>query len=319
MTIKELLDYAGFQKYPEEILDIKLTNIDYYKWFEECKIDEAIKYYGLDKSKEFMSLFTPYLTSVCKDKTLLMSAYILNEYLFSNDNYGNVSFVRNQKDMFSALVILSGYNKHRKNMKSKNFDKEQEFQHKKEIYTVCAIRMQTYNINYLPIGFVIWAKHFINTHIIQVGRLQYEIKKYKYMFENIDIKKDDFCIGVHIPREGKLDDEEVKKSFDNAKAEVYKYFPQIKGKAVFCCNSWLLGKELYDILPSNSNIAKFRDRFSPIYSTKESSITKFLFDEIAEKTDFSLLPENSSLRKKVKQCLIWGQIFYDAVGIVKDY
>ena len=63
---------------------------------------------------------------------------------------------------------------------------------------------------------MIWAAYFINTKLIEVGRLQYE-KRGNY-------------IKIHIPSGEKLEIEKVLQTIKNSKQEIEKYNIDIEGK-----------------------------------------------------------------------------------------
>ena len=135
---------------------------------------------------------------------------------------------------------------------------------------------------------MIWGAYFINTRLIEVGRLQYE------NCEN--------HIKIHIPSGSKLEIEEVLNSIKASKEEIKKYF-HLKNIEYYC-NSWLLSNQINSIIDKNSNIAKFYKLFEVKDgpdATKD--ILKFVFN-IQECEDYNNLKENTSLQKILKRQLI---------------
>lgn len=70
----------------------------------------------------------------------------------------------------------------------------------------------------------------------------------------------DKVLHVHINSNGKLLDEDVKKSFADAPGFFAKYFPEFNFKA-FVCSSWLLDTGLKNIMKPESNILQFQKNF----------------------------------------------------------
>lgn len=68
-------------------------------------------------------------------------------------------------------------------MKKHDFDSNQEEKHKKRIFECCTIGLDTYHINGVELSQLIWGSIFINAHIIELGRLQFEIKNINMIFK----------------------------------------------------------------------------------------------------------------------------------------
>ena len=147
---------------------------------------------------------------------------------------------------------------------------------------------------------MIWAAYFINTKLIEVGRLQYE------RCEN--------HIKIHIPSRDKLEIEKVLNSIRDSKAEIEKYF-DLKNPE-YRCDSWILSNQINAIIDSNSNIANFYRLFEVKDgpdATKD--ILNFVF-EIEECDNYNNLVENTSLQKLLKKQLLankelkigWGKL-----------
>ena len=71
----------------------------------------------------------------------------------------------------------------------------------------------------------------------------------------------DAVLSVHIPANGKLDEEECEKSYKKAVEVFKKYFPEYNIKG-FLCESWLLAPELKKLLKPESNILKFKEKYN---------------------------------------------------------
>lgn len=311
----EILKVVGFSEIPEKIKDLSEDNDEVSAWLRTIDFDQAIRYYGLDIHKKFMFLFKQYKLFFDNNNNFQKAAFILNNYLFSSDLYNwEHSLKRDTIDMFPAFILLSGYTKHINNMKKRGFDKPQIEKHKQRIYECCTIGIDTYKIDGMETSQLIWGSIFINTHIIELGRLQYEIKLYDYDLPNIKLNNE-FCIGIHIPRGKRLDNVLVENSLMEAKKIIPHYFSELSVLPAFFINSWLLSCNLDDFLSPNSNIKLFRNRFDILQYGSHSSIHKFLFNSVSDIT--SEYPENTTLRFNIKQALLSGKKFYDGIGILK--
>ena len=176
-----------------------------------------------------MELFLPYLDFYYKNADFQHSAYLVNKYLFDSNKYNwNRNFNRNVEDMFAAVVLLSGYIEHLINLQKLNFHDEQIEKHKHRIYECCTIGLDTYGLSYMQDSQLKWGNLFINAHIYEIGRLQFEVNRYEYKIENFDMK-DEFCVDVHVPRGGKLDKYSVEESLKTARTilpKMYNELPQ---------------------------------------------------------------------------------------------
>ena len=159
-----------------------------------------------------------------------------------------------------------------------------------------------------------WGTLFMNAHIYEIGRLQFEVNRYEYQIENFDMK-DEFCIDVHIPRGEKLDNALVEESLKTAQKILPKIYKELPSEPKFFLFSWLLSKEVNALLPENSNIKSFSERFEIIKTWTGSSLNHFLFN----KYDWYIknFPEESSLQRVIKQKLLENEKFYDAIGVLK--
>ena len=313
-NIYNVLSEIGYHDIPDISGIKKNMENDFSDWLQYINFEEAINFYGLSSHKKFMELFVPYLELYYKNVDLQRSAFVVSNYLFDSNKYNwNRNFNRNVEDMFAAVVLLSGYKQHIANMQRLNFDNVQIEKHKHRIYECCTIGLDTYGLSYMQDSQLKWGNIFVNAHIYEIGRLQFEVNKYEYNIEDFDMK-DEFCVDVHIPRGGKLDNYWVEESLNTAKtilSQIYKELPQ---KPKFFLFSWLLSREVNDLLPADSNIKKFSARFNIIKNCTSSSLNHFLFN----KYDWNIknFPEYTSLQKIIKQKLLEGESFYDAIGVL---
>ena len=211
----------------------------------------------------------------------------------------NKFFIYNVNPFITNIMIILGYEIHIYNMKKNNFDDEQVNIHKRRIKECFESDIVNRGYKGIRISQMLWAIYFIRTRIIEVGRLQYE-----YNLED-DNK---LVIKIHIPRGSELDIFDVKKSISDSKIQLKKYFNIENCR--YICNSWLLSNKIYEIIDKKTNICKFHE----LFSVKDG---QNCINQIDECDDYSLLPENTSLQKKIKKQLLIGNIFYLGLGELK--
>lgn len=140
----------------------------------------------------------------------------------------------------------------------------------------------------------------------QISMYEYRIGEYEYEFiEDNNIKK----ISLHIPSDANLELGKI----DAIIPFVQKYYPEYADVDIVC-NSWLLVPVLAKLLPPESNIIQFQNKFS-IEKVDEESLG--FMDWIYSSRDilYDDLPEKTSLQRKVKEHLLSGGKVGWAYGI----
>jgi len=161
-------------------------------------------------------------------------------------------------------------------------------------------------------------RHFLG-ELYQLGRLQ---------FVHYALKDDFICDGalmavqgqgvldVHIPKGGRLAPEACADSYRLAEAFYSTYFPDLEITG-FTCTSWLLAPNLRHVLPAGSNILCFQNdyRLSEL-RPDDRSVIRYVFERNPNNvTDLKLLPEDTSLRRKVKAYMLGG----GTIGCAKGF
>lgn len=150
---------------------------------------------------------------------------------------------------------------------------------------------------------MIWGAYFINTKLIEVGRLQYE-------------KCENHIIKIHIPSGNKLEIEKVIDSIKTSKGEIEKYF-YLKD-IEYHCDSWILSNQINAIIDKKSNIAKFYNLFKVADgpdATKD--ILNYVFN-LQECDDYYKLKESTKLQRILKKELINNKELKIGLGKLKD-
>ena len=202
----------------------------------------------------------------------------------------------------TSVLVLLGWKLHDKNMINKNYTYAQKELYKKRVKEALTNDIYVRKLENIRISQMIWAAYFINTKLIEVGRLQYE--------------KCENYIKIHIPSGEKLEIEKVLNSIKNSKNEIEKYF-DLKNPE-YRCESWLLSNQINTIIDANSNIAKFYRLFEVKDgpdATKD--ILNFVFN-IQECKDYNTLTENTTLQKILKQQLLENKELKIGLGKLKN-
>lgn len=154
-----------------------------------------------------------------------------------------------------------------------------------------------------------WLAESLDLKVIRLGRLQYEKVRANKNFG--PIKEGEEFLSVHIPEDSKLDLKDVEKSLDLAR-EFYKD----QGIKYFYCKSWLLSLNLDWVLNKDSNIVKFRDKFTHIeMSFNTPQAEERIFSKVLE--DKSFYPEETSLQKNAKKAILEGLDIGVGSGYIK--
>lgn len=132
------------------------------------------------------------------------------------------------------------------------------------------------------------------------------------------LQPEDTIINIHIPADGSFDKEECLKTYEHAREFYKKFFPERNFKA-FGCRSWLLSRELKQILKPTSNILAFQEPFYGFPVTAEGTgVFTFAFNKAVpklEELDLDSLPEETSLHRGVKQLYKNGGYIYEYGGM----
>lgn len=275
------------------------------------EIDNALKYYQINdinyKSKCYKCVED--LNSIYNFNNKSEEIYNIL-YIDKSNTIDNLWKKQNMIELFgeqhnpfiTSVLVLLGYKIHSNNMTEKNYNNKQKELYKKRVREALTNDINIRKLESIRISQMIWATYFINTKLIEVGRLQYEKCKDH--------------IKIHIPTGDKLDIEKVLNSINNSKIEIEKYF-NLKNPE-YRCDSWLLSNQINAIIDTDSNIAKFYSLFDVKDgpdATKD--ILNFVF-EIQECNNYNALPENTSLQRILKQQLLKNKDFKVGWGKLKN-
>ena len=150
---------------------------------------------------------------------------------------------------------------------------------------------------------VFWTYRQVSMTIFRLGALEYELKR------------DTGKISIHIPSDADFSPASVDASLAQVRPFCRTYFPEF-ANADIQCGSWLLSDVLPRLLPENSNILRFQQRFVMTEQEHRSNgYIRFLFQMLPD-TPTADLREDTSLQKKAKALLLSGGNIGTGSGIL---
>lgn len=146
-----------------------------------------------------------------------------------------------------------------------------------------------------------WTVRQLSCVLFRIGLLEYELEQ------------GEVCL--HIPSGAHLEPDAIDLSLAQARAFLSRYFPQWQNLPM-TCHSWLLSPTLPQLLPENSKILLFQNRFTVTETDPEDrSFLMWVFQN--DQLPYEQLPERSRLQRSLKQHLLQGGCFLTARGILK--
>lgn len=283
------------------------------------KIIEALHFYGI-KDEEYKKRCLEVVYDINNNEVLKNKIEELFYKLYDKNKEGlsklwkmkKVSELFGDCNLFiTSVMILLGYDIHRKNMSKYNLSDEQKSIHIKRVKNTLLDDIYIRGYESVRISQMLWASYFINLRIIEVGGFQYEL-----VLENPITKEKEECIKMHVPKGASLKEEDVRSSIRKSTYEIERYF-NVKDINYYI-ESWLLSPEVLALLDDNSNILKFSKLFS-IKSMGECTrdILDFVFNDVYIK-DYNLLVCKTSLQVKLKSLLINKKEIHIGIGKLKQ-
>ena len=156
-----------------------------------------------------------------------------------------------------------------------------------------------------------WTVRQAGARLFRIGELEYELA------ENKPGQRE---IGVHIPSDTKLEPELLNDSLRQADGFLREYFPEWADLPK-TCESWLLSPVLKELLPPDSRILRFQQAFDlrEVFPEDDAAL-EWVFHVAQgqrEGLDFTKLPEDTSLQRKMKALLLSGRKPGAGEGVLK--
>ncbi len=132
------------------------------------------------------------------------------------------------------------------------------------------------------------------------------------------IRQGNEVLSVHIPRGADLSEEAICKSYKDAMRLARERFPEYNPK-ILHCESWIIDRQIEKLLGEKSRIVGFGKNFLrfPLGSTHGRDGFSFVF--LGHTGSETELPENTSLRRKIKELYLNGGYTYASGGFVLEY
>lgn len=167
----------------------------------------------------------------------------------------------------------------------------------------------------LFLGELDWLNIHMRSEMFRLGRLQFRMAKAYRDIPEAGIVKGDDVMEIHIPRGSRLGMEECQKSITWAKEFFARYFPEFT-YTCFTCNSWLLDDTLKEYLPENSNIIRFGDLFTKVYSRELNCLLSSIFRADTTEENLHDAVCTSSFAQRVKDAVLSGKKFRMTLGFI---
>ncbi len=131
-------------------------------------------------------------------------------------------------------------------------------------------------------------------------------------------KSGDEVISVHIPRNIDLSLEAIYASYEGGMKLAAERFPEYSPKCLFC-SSWIIDAQLEELLGDKSRIVGFGKTFLRFPNPTTVGRDGFSFVFLGHNGPESELPEDTSLRRKLKNLYLNGGYTYSSSGFVVEY
>ncbi|AZN39801.1 acyltransferase domain-containing protein [Paenibacillus albus] len=129
------------------------------------------------------------------------------------------------------------------------------------------------------------------------------------------LRDGDAVLDIHIAADGKLDIRESAESLREAGSFFARYFPE-GGFRAYVCTSWLLDSQFRQLLAPTQNIVQFLNGFRLFPSVNDGTEgLKRIFDGQLY-ADWADAPQDTSLRRIVRQHMMGGQGLRDMGGVI---
>ena len=297
-------------------------------WLEQFDFESILDYYRFSE-EYYKPRLRQELALLKQDATLNRICWLMHYILFyapDKKDFLNVwgwkgdpyAFAHHGSFVTCVVAQLAGQPIHADNMAMRGYDPEQTDIHIRGVRACWVGQHETYGIDGVGFGHMLWGAYFMKCHLVRLGRLEYEcglkhFESYDHLFD-----KEPVYIYIHIPpADNGLQDDEVTDSVQMALDRLEQYYPQVKGKqVVFCTHTWLLSPELREILKPDSNIVKFQNRFHITeYDEAVAPFLSFGFKVTpGPDVDYKALPEDSHLRREIKTRLLNGEKLHQGWG-----
>ena len=296
-------------------------------WLGQFDWDSIFAAYGLDD--RFIARFWQELDLLRRDEDLCFLCYLIHDLLFLapwEDHYdiwnwstAPTVYQHRGTPMINAVALLTGYPIHMENLRKRPWTDEQRQWSLASVGRTCLSERDKFGVDGVRFSHMIWAALYTKGTLFRTERLQYELSYRTYLLLDGLCGSDPAFVEIHIPGGGKLTSDAIDESLAEARSIIPALYPETAGRPlVFCVSSWLLSPELPELLPPESNLLAFRDRFRILDQwPAEKDFFNFLYG-LAKPVPYETLPEDTHLQRRVKQLLLEGRVLHSAAGVLKE-
>lgn len=144
-----------------------------------------------------------------------------------------------------------------------------------------------------------------------LGRLQFNLTHYQPPGADRQ-----WVVSTHIPESGPLTPDSVADSFRQARTFFADHFPD-HSTTLFHCHSWLLDPQLTEVLPAESNMARFQRLWDLQGEGREADgdAIFFVFRRRGE-VDHADLPQQTTLQRAIVNRISAGGHWYAHAGVI---
>lgn len=295
-------------------------------WLDKLDYNYIADFYGFDA--DYTARIQQELAAVKADEMLNQVCYAMYYSLYCVDpqdfmtvwgwSGDPVEFAEHGTPMVCVLALLAGQPIHEKALKT--FDEDQIVVQKQGVRATCMGEKNNFGVDGIRFSLMAWGVYFVRSFMVTLGRMQYELGLHDFKSLYPYIGEDAVQVYLHVPRPGSFSPEVLDESIAMALDRLPRYFPGIDAsKIVFTATSWLLSPDLDEVLPPESNIRKFKDRFhvTEVYENRTDNFMNFVFERLDVPEDYNELLEKSSLQKGLKQILLSGRELRAGFGYIK--
>lgn len=171
----------------------------------------------------------------------------------------------------------------------------------------CIKRNETLSGEMGTSAYYFWIYKYAKGELFRINNFEYETSK----------KDGKDIVNIHIPAGIKLNVYENLKSFMGAIEFFDKFYPELKMTGVMC-ESWLLSKQIEEVMGGPTNISRFGDMFElyDIGDTLGDAVFRFVYNFVAPYPPVETLPENTSLQRNLKEYMMAGKRVYAMGGTI---
>lgn len=168
----------------------------------------------------------------------------------------------------------------------------------------------------LFLGELSWLSLHMRLQLFRLGRLQFCMGHAFRAIPEVNVDEGDPVLEIHIPRGSKLEFEACEASIAQARGFFARFFPEFSYKCMTCW-SWLLDDSLRNYLPENSNIVRFGDLFTRVYSEEKNDLLKYVFRIDMTEEQLADAECTSGFARRVRDAVLAGEKFRMTLGFLR--